>query len=266
MAQRKRVRASRTVWVGALAVFFGGVTGCFTPEKDKPINPPPQAKGSGFQTTTGVIGPNGQRIPTSTTGTGTTSPYGNNTAGMQPGTGGSITSTAGQYPPGYRPSGPGYDPMGAASPNNPGAIGTPIRPTSATQFNSYPATNSMVPPVGPSGGSSYQTPSSGYGAGSMSSPSSTGYGSPSSTGYGSPSSTGYGTPSGSSPYSAGGSTSGYQRSDPTPPSMSDTGPIPPAAPSSGLAPSVAPYSPAGTPTPPMAPLSPAGGYGGYPKR
>jgi hypothetical protein len=250
MAQRKRMRPSRAVWVGALAVFCGGFTGCFNPEKDKkPLGPPPQAKGStGLQTTTGVFDKNGQLIKTNPGGVNPNSPYGNGTAGT-PGATGNITGTPGQYPPDYRPGGPNYSPTAGANPYNPGTINTPTRPTSATQFNSYPATSPMVPSVTPTGGSSQSQP--GYGTGTTSPPNMTNYGPLSG---GSSSSTG-------SPMS-------YSKNDPTPAPLSDPGPIPPAPPSAGLAPAVGPSSPANTPVPTMAaPLSPAGsGYGGYPNR
>jgi hypothetical protein len=247
MAQRMRVRLGRIAWVGALAVFCGGLSGCFSPDKDKrPWGSPPQAKGTAGErpTTTGVIDPKtGQWIKTGSNvpgGTTPGSPYTNSTAGTPSATG-SITGTAGQYPPGYRPGGPGYDPMSTANPYNPGTINTPNRPTSATQFNSpYPSNNSMVPSVTPATGS-YPQPGSGTGA-----------------------TPNYGSPSSSSGYSSGGSTS-YNRPDPTPPSLNDLGPVPPAAPSAGLAPPVGPYTPASTPASMMsAPLSPASG--GYPPR
>lgn len=230
MAQRMRVRPGRVVWVGAWAVVCGGLTGCFSPEKDTKISPPPQAKG--YQTTTGVYGPNGQKVATGGTnpgGANYNSPY--STAGAQPGAG-NLTSTPGNYPPGYTPAGRGYDPTAGANPNNPGAINTPTRPTSAGQFNSSPSGTPLVPSVAPAGNS-----------------------------YAPPSTPSYSPTSGGTPYSSAGSTTGYQRADPTPPAMSELSPMPPSPPSPNLAPSVAPYNPPGTPTPTMsAPLSPAGGY------
>jgi hypothetical protein len=252
MAQRMRVRRSRAAWVGALAVLCGGLSGCFGPEKDKkPWDPPPQAKGStGRTTTTGVYGPDGRPIQTSTTAPGgVNSPYNNGTTGTMPGSG-SITGSPGQYPQGYRPSGPQYDPMAPANPNYPGMINNPVRPTSGAQFNSAPAQSPLAPSVSPAGGSgAYSSP--GYGSGAMSPAGGSSYGSPSS----------------SSAYTTG-STTGYRRPDPTPPPMNDLGPLPPSAPPSGLAPSVGPSIPASAPVPSMAaPASPVGsGYGGYPLR